>query len=362
MNRTILALLLAALACAAQQPETEIEIGEINGSSFRIDVPANHNGSLVLYCHGYGGSTKFDRKPLNAVLRVFTGAGYAVAQAGYVGQGWAVREAIQDTEALRRYFVARRGAPRRTVVTGHSMGGVIALAIVEKYPESYDASLPVCGLLGPSLSMLQRRIFDLLVVADYYYPGILGSPAKPLEGVRLAPDYLAALQKTLDADPQKRAALLKYAGLAAEAELPRALAFFAVIQKELVQRTGGNPFDNRHTVYHGGADDVALNRGVGRYGADPRAAEYLRAYYTPTARPLRPVLAVHTIYDPIVPAWATNAYGEMVRQNGAEAMFVQRYTAHPGHCNVKPEETLHAFQDLLAWVESGKRPEGGEQK
>lgn len=42
----------------------------------------------------------------------------------------------------------------------------------------------------------------------------------------------------------------------------------ASIQAELVQRTGGNPFDNRDTVSSGGPDDAAVNRGVKRYAAE----------------------------------------------------------------------------------------------
>jgi hypothetical protein len=41
--------ILSTVLCAA--PRTEI--GEINGAKFRIDVPENWNGGLVVYCHGY---------------------------------------------------------------------------------------------------------------------------------------------------------------------------------------------------------------------------------------------------------------------------------------------------------------------
>ena len=43
-------LFLAASLCLAQ-PKTET--GEINGAQFRIDVPENWNGGLLMYCHGY---------------------------------------------------------------------------------------------------------------------------------------------------------------------------------------------------------------------------------------------------------------------------------------------------------------------
>ena len=42
-------LLFTALCWAGPRLET----GEINGAKFRIDIPENWNGGLVMYCHGY---------------------------------------------------------------------------------------------------------------------------------------------------------------------------------------------------------------------------------------------------------------------------------------------------------------------
>ena len=43
----------ATLCLAAPKVEPKTEIGEINGAKFRIDIPDNWNGGLVMYCHGY---------------------------------------------------------------------------------------------------------------------------------------------------------------------------------------------------------------------------------------------------------------------------------------------------------------------
>ncbi|MBI1791647.1 MAG: alpha/beta hydrolase [Acidobacteria bacterium] len=356
-----LRLLPILLACGAPLFGA-VETGEINGSQFRIDMPDNYNGSVILYCHGYGGNVKYDQKPLPKQVQVLAEAGYALVQAGYSGVGWAVKEGVEDTEALRRHFARKYGKPKRTYVMGHSMGGIVTLAIMEKFPESYDGALPLCGPLGASLEVLQRRVFDLLVVFDYYYPGVIGSPVKLADNVKMSPEYATQLKKEMDADPQKRAAIQKYAGFASEMELGVGIGFFANIMKELIERAGGNPFDNRDTVYFGGEDDTAINRGVKRYTADPRATEYLRIYYTPKGRPARPILAVHTVYDPIVPTWASNPYADLVRKEGTGERFVQRFVTRPGHCSINPDETLHAFQDLVKWVETGQRPASGEQK
>ena len=100
----------------------------------------------------------------------------------------------------------------------------------------------------------------------------------------------------------KRAAVAKYAGLQSpEKETALGIAFFANILKELQQRAGGNAFDNRDTIYSGTEDDVLINRQVKRYAADPAAVEYVKRYYTSTGKLTRPVLAVHSYYDPVVP-------------------------------------------------------------
>src|SRR5215467_4734459 len=141
--RFLLTFLLLPAALAAAQ--TKIEVGELNHAKFRIDIPENWNHGLVVYCHGYAADPgTFTTKELPKALAVFVKAGYALVQSGYSQGGWAVEQAIPETEALRRHFIAKYGKPKETYVTGHSMGGFITMAIIEKYPEAYDAGLPFC--------------------------------------------------------------------------------------------------------------------------------------------------------------------------------------------------------------------------
>src|SRR5438093_11068933 len=112
-------LALAVLALA----QAKTEIGAINGAAYRIDVPENWNGGLVVYCHGYNASpVTYTEKP-NDLIDVFTREGYAVAQSGYAAGGWAIEEAVLDTQTLVRYFAGKYGKPKETFATGHSMGG-----------------------------------------------------------------------------------------------------------------------------------------------------------------------------------------------------------------------------------------------
>lgn len=344
--------ILAALLCAA--PRTEL--GEINGAKFRIDVPDNWNGGLVLYCHGYNPEPVTYTDASIPLLAVFTGQGYAVAQSGYAAGGWAIQEAVADTEALRRYFANKYGAPKETYATGHSMGGFLTMLLLERFPNSYDAGLALCGPLAPATWFFERRTFDLRVVFDYYFPGALPNPAKVPEDFRMGKERDAEITALLDGKPDRAAILRNYAGIKNNEDLADTLVFFTYILKELQQRGGGNPFDNRSTIYSGTPDDNALNDGVARYASAPRAAEYVRTYYTATGRLTRPMLAIHTTYDPLVPPWVPNNYALLAGNASSGGMFVQQYVKHDGHCAINGAEIARGFAQLRDWKTRGVKP------
>ena len=145
-------------------------------------------------------------------------------------------------------------------------------------------------------------------------------------------------------------------------DLAGGLVFATAVLKELQARTGGNPFENRFTIYTGTPDDVAVNASVKRYAADPRAMGALRNFYTPTGKISKPMLAVHTVYDPIVPAWVPNNYQVIAEGAGTSQWFVQQYVTHDGHCTITAPEIAKAFSELREWKASGVRPGGGELK
>ena len=348
--------LFAALCFAAPKTET----GEINGAKFRIDVPETWNGGLVMYCHGYSPVPgNFDKPKPSPVLNVFLDEGYAVAQSGYAAGGWAIQEAMQDTEALRRYFAAKYGQPKETYVTGHSMGGHLTMALVESYPNAYDAGLALCGPLGSASWFMLRRVFDMRVVFDYYFPGALPPADKVPSDFAMGAARNAEIQKLLDSAPEKAADLRRHSGIRTNKEYAGTIVFWTYILKDLQQRGGGNPFDNRNTIYEGTSDDNALNDGVARYSADHRAAEYVRRYYTRTGHLTRPMLAIHTTYDVLVPPWTPNMYSIIAEQGGGAGLFVQQYVKRDGHCAILPAEIRRGFQQLREWKATGKRPPAG---
>ncbi|HVO98903.1 MAG TPA: DUF6351 family protein [Bryobacteraceae bacterium] len=353
---------LASLAGAAPK----FELGTINGAAFRIDVPENWNGGLVVYCHGYNASpVTYKGDAASPLIAVFTNQGYAVAQSGYAAGGWAIQEGAVDTESLRRYFISKYGMPRETYLTGHSMGGFLTMMLMERYPTVYDAAMPMCGPLAPSEAFQSRGAFDGIVLFNHYFPGVLPDPTKiPADFVSGTGDkaLVGKILEALDAAPDKSAALRKQNNIKSNKDLAGTLAFLVYLIKELDQRAGGNPFDNRNIIYNGTLDDNLVNSLIPRYTADPHALAYLREYYTPTGKIAKPMLAIHTSYDPLVPVSIPNTYATLVELAGTQNLFVQQFVKHDGHCAILPEETSKGFSELVNWKKTGARPAGGELK
>src|SRR5262245_6030099 len=148
------------------QPASTVETGTLDGAAFRIEIPAAWNKGLVMYAHGYSvGPVSFSKEsPLSTGLRgEFLSRGFAFAESAYSKQGWAVKEAVAETEALRRYFVKKHGQPAESYIVGHSMGGHITVATIERFGEAYDGAMPMCGPLGSAVDFLNNGLFEMLV-------------------------------------------------------------------------------------------------------------------------------------------------------------------------------------------------------
>ena len=340
------------------QPATTVETGILDGAAFRIEIPAAWNKGLVMYAHGYSVEAVSYTKEtqLSSGLRgEFLSRGFAFAESAYSKQGWAVKEGIADTEALRRYFLKKHGQPAETYIVGHSMGGHITVATIERFPDAYDGAMPMCGPLGSAIDFLNNGLFDMLVTFEAMFPGTIGSPYEP----RL--ETAAKVKAAITAQPD-RAAIFSQHFARPVADLPGVLTFFQVIAAELKQRAGGEPFDNRNRIYAGFGDDAALNRTIKRYTANPAARDYVRQNASPTGRTADPVLTLHTTSDPLVLGSDVTAYEVLAVQAGMADRFVARFVDARGHCNFTPAQTGSAFDALRSWAKSGVRPVGGEQK
>src|SRR5688572_25235544 len=94
------AALTFAVPAATAAPGPLDVSGELNGAPYRIVVPANWNGKLLVHAHGYrdkadhAGEVDDRSAPAspNAALEApLLAQGYALAGSAYSGNGWAVQ-------------------------------------------------------------------------------------------------------------------------------------------------------------------------------------------------------------------------------------------------------------------------------
>ena len=359
-----------------------LEGADGHGAFYWIAVPANwNNGVLVLHAHGgpeFGVPRSVRSERDLQRWSIWTRAGYAWAGSTYAQGGVEVRAAAEDTERLRRIFIAQIGMPTRTVLHGQSWGASVAAVGAETYVARdaagrppYDAVLLTSGVLGGGTRSYDFRL-DLRVV----YQAICGNhpradePPYPLwQG--LPPDRKmsrAELQARVEActgigqPPAQRSE-------AQRRNLKTLLAVIRIPERSLVghlhwategfqdivfKRLGGrNPFGNIGVRYQGSDDDAALNARVARYRADPSALADLAADADPGGRIGVPVLTMHAVDDPVAFVELESAWRETMRGAGTDARLVQLYTDDHEHSYLSDAEYLAAMQGLLAWIERG---------
>jgi hypothetical protein len=350
------------------------EVGTLDGTPYRIDIPANWNHALVVYFHGYSEGPYIYRAdgPLNEQTQPIFDRNFALIQSAYSAPGWALAEAFPETEQLRAYFLKKYAPaaagkkparPLETIVAGGSMGGALVVAELELNPKVFAGGLDLCGSVGPTDLAFQRR-FAWRAAFDFYFPGLLPTlvPTPPdfQESHALRLRVLAALE----AKPDAASALRGLTGLHSDRDLAEDMVYFTYVIADLQRRAEGNPFDNQNFLYtntspSSTASDNALNDGVHRYAADPLARSYLLHHYTPSGHLTHPMLALHTTYDPRIPGSTLTIYAEQVALAGSSQNLVQQYVHRDGHCAFTPEEVGRTFDELLQWIHTGRRPTPG---
>jgi pimeloyl-ACP methyl ester carboxylesterase len=349
------------------------ETGEINGVPFRIDIPGNWTGGLVMFARGYSpvsqspdGSRKRQLPRRLYLVEPAARLGYAVAESLY-DRGHALREGVLDIEAVRRHFVDTYGPTDPTIMAGVLQGALITYHTIERYPEIYDGALAMNGTAEPMLKFIKEQVFDTRLLFDYYFPGLPGSATEFPDGLDTMSNVSAKAKELIAAHPERAREFIRLRQLkpwrteATIDSLNRTIAFFSEILRELEERAGGNAFDNRNTIYFGLDDHVTLNREIPRFEADPRAVEYLQQWSTPTGRISDPVVAVNSLDEPIIPTdKATSYYEQLTATAGTSQLYVQLFVDRPGHIPLAPEEMAEALRLLNLWITEGVRPKPGD--
>src|ERR1700732_2351637 len=203
------AILLLAVASStrAQTGITTIPGRLPDGATYLIEVPANWNGTLFLYSHGYvvPGSSNPAKDVGDPFTRFFMlSSGYALAGSSYATTGWAIHEALPDHIAVLDLFKLVVGPPKRTIAWGHSLGGIITAGLIQRNPDRFVAALPMCGGLSGGVATWNTALDAAFTFKTLLAPGTgleVVNISKPVANFQLAEEVLALAQTT----PQGRA-------------------------------------------------------------------------------------------------------------------------------------------------------------
>ena len=176
MRRRIRLLCLAVftvwLSAAASAQPASVDGRLPSGAAWKIDMPGEWNGALLLFSHGYGGGPQ-------AAIRTATNddvrdrllkLGYALAASSYSQTGWSVESAFQDQVALLAEFERRFQKPKRTIAWGTSMGGLVTLGLVQNNPDKFAGGVCLCASVGGSVGMLNLQLDGAFVVRTLLAP------------------------------------------------------------------------------------------------------------------------------------------------------------------------------------------------
>lgn len=344
------------------------------GSQYGIFVPQNWNGDVVYYAHGIRPATDPVNLPTSdgiIPLRDALGAlGYAVAYSSFSENGWAVKDGAQRTHQLRGLFTAKVGRAERSYLMGHSMGGLIAQNLAERFPEQYDGTLAMCAPLAGA----EREIAYLAhvrTIFDYFFPTVVPGTVIDVPAGTNRDLVLYQAQRAIMANPtilgmMPRLQQTPIAGINGPelvTSILYAIGYNISGAEDFLDRTNGQSFFDNSAQYAAvapGALPEALladiNVRVDRYTMGPVAEQFLAKYYDPTAVLSDPTVTLHTTRDPLVPVFHSREFGTDAAATGSSSLLVQREVTRFGHCAFQAAEMTDAFQALASWVETGVRP------
>jgi len=347
------------------------------GAGYRIEVPRNWNGHLVLYAHGYRGTVPqltVSNPPIRAHLIT---EGYAWAASSYRANGYVPGIGALDTHRLLEKFTDLVGEPDLVYMTGSSMGGHVTGVAIEQWPDEFDGAQPECGVMGDN--ELFDYFQDAYLVAetlaghepavptpDDYFTNPAGWPATR---AALGPSFPTLLNA---AGEQYKAIIENLTGgnRPTYDEGFRGGTGGAFIFNFGSATTGGGR-TNVDTVYQFDdlaaltAEEQAFNDEIVRIDGPPQFVHPNGLGIVPglDASSPRingdisiPVISTHTLGELFVPFHMEQIYARRVAEHGKSDLLVTRAIRDIGHCSFSLAERIRAFDDLTAWVEDPAHP------
>jgi len=375
-----------------------------DGATYLIEVPPNWNGVLFLYSHGYvvPGSRNPAQDVGDPATRLFMlSSGFALAGSSYATTGWAIEQALPDQIAVLDVFNKMVGIPKQTIAWGHSLGGMITAGLIQRYPDRFDAALPMCGVLSGGVATWNTALDSEFAFKTLLAPGSgleIVNISNPVANLQLAEAVLAIAQAT----PQGRARLALVSALAdgpgwfvprspepaptdfAGREMNQFLwdqqvdfPFVFAFRAELEARAGGNPSWNTNVDYRvqlaasvDAAEVAALYEQAGlnldadlrilnetvRVSANHSSVDYLERNIIFNGEIQIPVLTLHTTGDGLVVVQNESAYKQAVDEQGNGEFLRRTFVSRAGHCSFTPAETIAAVETLLTRLRTGEWP------
>jgi pimeloyl-ACP methyl ester carboxylesterase len=156
---------------------------------YSMMVPANFNGTVYLYSHGYrpnvpvpagipgyGGYTVTNTPqpgPNATVIGALLAKGYGVVGSGFARQGWNADSAIKTNVELVGIFKKQFTKTTKVVAWGESLGGFITQALAEQHGDLFKAAAPLC--MASDITPLMTMAGDALWgIKTFFDPTIKG--------------------------------------------------------------------------------------------------------------------------------------------------------------------------------------------
>jgi putative CocE/NonD family hydrolase len=385
----------AQSAKANETPGNRLFEGTLpSGAAWSAKVPRNWNGTLLLYSHGYSPTLRPpDLAPRDLEQRLLD-AGYALAASAYAQPGWALAEAVPDQIATLDAFAERFGRAKRTIAWGPSMGGLVTVALAERFPSRLDGALPSCGSLAGALGMMNEALDGAFAFK------VLLAPQSDIRVIRVDDDRangerVAHVLAGAMGTPDGRARVALASALAqlptwsganptrpgeteTERQLDEAAATFVMgvflprVDQE--RRAGGvyswnTGVDYRAQLAKSGREnwvkalyskaglnldrDLKALNAEPRIEADPNAVAYMRANYVPSGRLQIPVLSYHTIGDGLTANEQQGAYRDLAQKEGSGSQLAVAWVNRSRHCSFTSSENLAALKTLEDRLNTG---------
>lgn len=364
--------------------ESDCYWGIHNKAGYRIEVPVNWNGNLVVWAHGYAGDgleLTVDNPPHRQLLIAM---GYAWAASSYSKNAYDVAQGVKDTHALTKFFNGKVGKPNYTYISGASMGGHITAVLIEQWPRTYDGALPICGVMG------DYELFDFFLDFNLVAQALAGVDAEyppPADYMTTTVPYVKSMLEwvpgkfpfTLNQSGEQLKAVTKMQSGGVRPVFDQGFLFWNGVAPDdflfglgaggdILTKVKGMASDNYDTVYQFDndpaltPDEEELNEAVLRLERDPQAKHPNGLANVPVVSGdiTIPVLTLHTLGDLFVPFSMQQFYAQRVAENGASHLLVQRAIRDVGHCAFTAEEITAGFMDLVGWVEYGIPPTGDD--